>query len=156
MLKVSIPGYRDLVLGRLVLDYNGTIACDGEILPGVGEALTALAETLEIHVLTADTFGTVAGALAGLPCTVTVLGAGDQAAAKAAAVERLGAAGVVAIGNGRNDRLMLERAALGIAVILGEGAAAAAVGAADVVVTSIGDALGLLDAPARLIATLRS
>ena len=63
---------------------------------------------------------------------------------------------VVAIGNGRNDRLMLEAAGLGIALIQAEGAASETLRRADVVCTSILDALGLLRDPRRLIATLRS
>ena len=61
-----------------------------------------------------------------------------------------------AAGNGRNDRKMLKAAALGIAVIQREGAAAETVAAADVVSSSILDALELLQNPKRLLATLRS
>jgi soluble P-type ATPase len=60
------------------------------------------------------------------------------------------------VGNGRNDRLMLEAAALGLAVILGEGASSATLAAADAVCLSIADALDLLIHPLRLTATLRS
>ena len=91
-----------------------------------------------------------------VPCQLTVLPVADQARAKQEFVESLGSARVVCIGNGRNDRLMLRGAALGIAVILGEGAAVEAVQAADVVCTSIVDALELLREPRQLIATLRS
>jgi soluble P-type ATPase len=63
---------------------------------------------------------------------------------------------VVAVGNGRNDRLMLEAAALGIAVIGDEGLAADAMQACDIVVRHIADALALLEDPRRLIATLRA
>jgi soluble P-type ATPase len=62
----------------------------------------------------------------------------------------------VCIGNGRNDRLMLAESALGIAVVLGEGAAAVTLAAADVVCTDILAALALLTHPLRLVATLRS
>ena len=58
------------------------------------------------------------------------------------------------VGNGSNDRLMLAAAALAILVIQGEGAAAA-VRQADVVCTSVLDALDLLVHPLRLVATLR-
>ena len=71
-------------------------------------------------------------------------------------VEKLGAERCVAIGNGRNDRLMLEAAALGIAVMQQEGAAVEAMLAADIVVPDIGAALELLLHTRRLIATLRS
>jgi soluble P-type ATPase len=60
------------------------------------------------------------------------------------------------MGNGRNDRLMLEHSALGIAVILDEGAASVTVTAANVVCTDIRLALDLLANPLRLVATLRS
>jgi soluble P-type ATPase len=51
---------------------------------------------------------------------------------------------------------MLEAAALGIAVVQREGAAVATVGNADIVCTSILDALALLRHTRRLVATLRS
>jgi soluble P-type ATPase len=62
----------------------------------------------------------------------------------------------VAIGNGANDRLMVARAELGIAVIGPEGAAATTVAAAAVVCPTIASALGLLINPMRLVATLRN
>jgi soluble P-type ATPase len=60
-----------------------------------------------------------------------------------------------AIGNGRNDRLMLGAAALGIAVIGPEGLHTEALTAADILALSIDEALGLLDDPRTLTATLR-
>jgi soluble P-type ATPase len=84
-----------------------------------------------------------------------IVPAAGQAEAKRRFVESLGAEGVVAIGNGRNDRRMLEAARLGIAVIQGEGAAAGTVAAADLVVPTIADALDLLAHPLRLVASLR-
>ena len=62
----------------------------------------------------------------------------------------------VCIGNGRNDRLMLKSAALGLAVVLAEGIAGETIPAADVISRSINDALDLLLNPLRLTATLRS
>lgn len=71
-------------------------------------------------------------------------------------VDRLGAARTVCIGNGRNDAMMLKKAALGIAVVQDEGAAAAAVLSADVVAPDILSAIDLVVRPLRLTATLRS
>lgn len=156
MLTIAIPDFGTLHLEHLVLDFNGTLACDGELLPGVRERLGSLAGDLRIHVVTADTFGTVERAMEGVPCEVTVLPAADQARAKLEFVRGLAARHTVAVGNGRNDRLMLEEAALGFAVILEEGAAAVTLDAADVVCTSITGALDLLANPQRLMATLRS
>ena len=70
-------------------------------------------------------------------------------------LKHLGASLTVCIGNGRNDCLMIEAAALGIALVQREGAASAAILAADVVMSDILDALDLLISPLRLIATLR-
>ena len=156
MIRFSIPGFRVLRLERLVLDYNGTLAVDGKLVGGVAPRLRRLSAQLEIHVVTADTFGRAREALAGLPCKVQVLPKSGQDAAKLAYVRRLGARGCACIGNGRNDRLMLRAAALGIAVVLAEGASTETVAAARVVTTSITDALDLLIRPLRLVATLRS
>ncbi|MBM4289565.1 MAG: hypothetical protein FJ135_15730 [Deltaproteobacteria bacterium] len=94
--------------------------------------------------------------MAHLPCRVSVLGQEFQAEAKLRYIQELGAEQTVCIGNGRNDRLMLKAAALGLAVILEEGIAKETIQAADIVAKSINDALDLLLNPLRLTATLRS
>jgi soluble P-type ATPase len=157
MLEIQIPGRgQPLQLSHLVLDYNGTVACDGHLISGVRDRLEALSASLEIHILTADTFGSVREALSGIPCQLSIIPREEQARAKLSYVERLGLHSSVCVGNGRNDRLMLKEAALGIAVMQVEGAAMDAVLAADVVVVHILDALDLLLHPLRLAATLRS
>ena len=155
MIDVAIPGYGRLELEHLVCDYNGTLARDGVLLDGVAAQLTALAANLTVHVVTGDTFGTALRWLQGLTCAVTLLPSEGQVQAKQAFVTKLGAAGVVAVGNGRNDRLMLEAAALGIAVIGDEGLAADAMQACDIVVRHVADAFALLENPQRLVASLR-
>jgi soluble P-type ATPase len=159
MIEIAVPGYNEnspLQIKHLVLDYNGTLACDGNLLPGVKEYLKSLSENLQIHVLTADTFGNVSSSLEGVPCKLFVLSSKNQEIGKLEYVEGLGCEHTVCIGNGRNDRLMLKAAALGIAVILEEGASVEAVMSADIVCTSILSALELLTKPLRLTATLRS
>ena len=89
-------------------------------------------------------------------CRLEILESGAEDRAKAAYVRRLGPSHVACIGNGRNDRLMLRIAGVGIAVLQAEGAAAEAVAAADLLVPSMTDALDLLLRPRRLIASLRS
>jgi len=156
MIELRIPGYRPLKIAHLVLDYNGTLAVDGEPLPGVAAALTRLAADVELHVLTADTFGVVRERMSGVPCRLTVLPRENQDCGKLVYVRSLGADTTACIGNGRNDRMMLKEAALGIAVILGEGAAREALDAADIVCTDILAALDLFRNPLRMTATLRS
>jgi len=156
MIAIDIPGFRELELEHLVLDYNGTLALDGTLLPGVADLLAALAASLRIHVVTADTFGLAEAQLTGLPVVLAVVPIECQAEAKLDFVSRLGADKVVAVGNGRNDRKMLRAAALGIALVQREGGAAEALASADVIAMSVLDALELLRNPRRLVATLRS
>lgn len=153
---LTIPGTGTLELQHLVLDYNGTIARDGHLMSNLQKTLTDLAETVTVHVLTADTGGTVAQELEGLPCRLHIITSGNEAEQKEAYIQALGADTVVAMGNGANDRLMLKTARLGIAVLEGEGTAASAILHADLVVRSMYDALGLLMVPQRIVATLRS
>ena len=154
MIEIEIPSFGKLAISHLVLDFNGTLAQNGELLCGVPEALFILSHRLSIHILTADTFGNVRQALEGIACQLVVLGTEAQAQAKADYVEHLGASSVSSIGNGRNDCLMLERSALGI-VVQGEGAARESLLAAKMICRDIVEALGLLSAPLRLAATLR-
>jgi len=70
-------------------------------------------------------------------------------------IEQLNPAATVCIGNGRNDRLMLQEAVVGIVVLQKEGAVRSALAAADVVTPDILAALDLLTHPFRLVATLR-
>ena len=156
MINIDIPGFGALRLRHLVLDYNGTLAVDGKLLPDVGSALTLLSSKLEVHVITADTFATAASEVAALPVNLIVVPSEGQSAAKLQFVTQLGADNVVAIGNGRNDRMMLKSAAIGIAVIQAEGGSAETLSSADVVTPTISNALELLLNPKRLLATLRS
>jgi soluble P-type ATPase len=156
MIEIEIPGHKTLRLEHLVLDYNGTIACDGRLLPGVKARLESLAGKLSVQVVTADTFGKAGSELKGIPCELVILPVEDQDKGKHEYVRKLGAESTVCIGNGRNDRLMLAEAGLGIAVVLEEGASIETLTAADVVCTSVTSALDLLLNPLRLVATLRS
>ena len=66
MIQVTIPGRDPLQIEHLVLRVDGTLALDGQVLPGVGERLGQLADYVEIHLLTADTYGTQAAVEAEL------------------------------------------------------------------------------------------
>jgi P-type E1-E2 ATPase len=155
MIHLDIPGREPYALEHLVLDLNGTLTLDGELLPGVAGRLAALAPNLSIHLLTADTRGNAAEICSRLGACLALVEPRAEAGRKQAFVERLGAAHVIAIGNGANDALMLSSVALGIAVLGPEGLAPEATRAADVVVNQIQDGLDLLLHPRRLVATLR-
>ena len=156
MLTIDIPDFGDLRLEHLVLDYNGTLACDGQLLPQVLRTLRDLTPQLQVHVVTADTYGDAARQLKDFPCQLQILQHVGQNEAKREYVRHLGGSNCVCIGNGRNDQMMLQEAALGIAVMQVEGCAATCIVSADVVVTDILTALNLLLHPKRLLATLRS
>jgi len=70
-------------------------------------------------------------------------------------IDELGGDRCIVIGNGANDMLALEAAALGIAVLGPEGASSGALRAADLVCNSASDALDLLLDPTALSATIR-
>jgi len=157
MLTVDIPGWGVLNLEHIVLDFNGTMALDGVLLPGVKERLNLLAEKLQVHILTADTFGTGKAACREIKGRVHILEQGRAGAElKKEFIETLGKDKTVAVGNGTNDTLMLKAAALGIMVLGPEGASGKALAAADVVVTDINHGLDMLLNPKRLVATLRA
>jgi soluble P-type ATPase len=156
MIEIDIPGYKTLQLSHLVLDHNGTLAVDGLLVAGVRDSLNRLSADMAVHVLTADTFGKAKSQLKGVPCKLSILPSANQDIGKLEYVKKLGAEHAVCIGNGRNDRLMLKEAALGIAVILEEGTAAETLASADVICKDILSALELLSNPLRLTATLRS
>ncbi|WP_462325092.1 HAD family hydrolase [Desulfoplanes sp.] len=156
MICIDIPGGSELRLEHLVLDFNGTLALDGSLLPGVSERLTALSGELSVHIVTADTFGNVAHLFTGTPHDIVVLGPENQDRAKQRVVRNLGPRECVAMGNGKNDVLMLRQAALGIGLIQEEGAYPGIMTAANVICTNISDGLDLLTHPLRLAATLRN
>lgn len=153
--RYEIPDSPALDLNTLVLDANGTLAGDGDLLEGVAERLNRLAASFRIVIITADTFGRARNAFAPLPAELVLLEPGAGAGQKLEFIVSAGPGACAAVGNGANDHLMLAEAALGIAVVGPEGAAAKTVAAADVVVKDIRDALDLLLHPARLAATLR-
>ncbi|SPF54494.1 AhpF [Candidatus Desulfosporosinus infrequens] len=155
MIQAVIPGRETMNLEVLVLDFNGTLALDGQMLESVRDCLISLAPSLEIHILTSDTCGTVIRQCRGLPVQVKVLESREHTQEKADYLDQFGSREIVAIGNGANDQLMLEKAHLGIAVIGFEGASLKALQSADLVVNKIEDGFGLLSATQRLKASLR-
>jgi soluble P-type ATPase len=152
MLTVPIPGAAPVTFRHLVIDANGTLTDRGAPIPGVAERIARIRATLDIHVASADTFGTAEAMAASLGADFVPVATGVD---KVRLVERLGAGAVIAVGNGRNDAEMFRAARLAIAVVGPEGAAVAAIQAADVVCRDICNALDMLLDEKVLIATLR-
>ena len=155
MLNIQIPGREELILSHLILDYNGTIAEDGEIIESIRPRLEALAKDLAIYVITADTHGTAAKKCEGLPLQVLTFPTTQVGEIKAREARKL-TGGVITIGNGFNDIQMSDAADLSICGMGKEGCCGALLTHCDVVVTSIDDALDLLLKTGRLRATLRT
>lgn len=155
MLIFSIPGSPDLIIQHLVLDFNGTLGVDGKLQEGVAELLNTLSERLVVHVVTADTYGTVKEALSGVNCRLFCLEPDQQDMAKLDYISGLNKAQVCAIGNGRNDELMVRQAGLGIGLMGREGAWTGTILASKLVFSDIRDALELLFHPQRMAASLR-
>jgi soluble P-type ATPase len=151
-LAVAIPGLEDLQLVHLLLDVNGTLTNRGELLGGVQARVAELRQTLAIHLVSADTFGTLDSIAQLLQVSRVRAGSGKG---KLRQLDQLGPQRCAVIGNGANDVLVLEAAALSFAIIGPEGASSAALRAADVVCLSVVEALDLLLEPKALSATLR-
>lgn len=160
MIRMEIPGLGTREIRTVVSDYTGTHAFAGVVRPGVKARLARLAGEVEVHVLTADTFGTARRELEGLPVVLQVLGGEHHDEQKRAYVLGREPRHVAAFGNGNNDRLMLkavrDAGGLAVAVDNGEGCALDVILAADLLVHGSENALDLLLDPDRCKATLRS
>jgi len=152
MIRLDIPQRGIIELYHAVFDVNGTLAVDGMPISGGVDRLQALGEHLSLHALTAGTHGNIAELERTLGFPLHMIATGEE---KLHYVERLGPAGVIAFGNGRNDVAMLRLAAIGVAILAGEGVAIDALQTADVLALGPVDAIDLVLKPKRLIATLR-
>jgi P-type E1-E2 ATPase len=155
VIELNIPGRGLIQIEHLVSDVNGTLAVDGQLIPGVGRTLAALQDRLVVHLLTADTHGRQEVIDRQLGLKAVRIPPGEEAAAKAEYLRRLGAAAVAAVGQGANDAEMLRQAAIGICVQSKEGLAVETLMAADIFAPDILSALDLLENPLRLVASLR-
>lgn len=157
MINVNVPGYKEIEIKNVVFDYNGTIAEDGTISNEVREKIKELSKTeVNIFIVTADTYGTVAKECIGLPIKVEIFDKENATEDKKNIVKNLGEKNTVTIGNGRNDVEMFKNSVVSIAVIGREGCFSKAILEADIVVSSIVDAIDLLIKKDRMKATLRT
>ncbi len=156
-MKFDISGAEPLDIHSVLLDFNGTLAQGGKISEPARQLLEELAQSAKLYVATADTRGNAASECAGLPVELLALPTGmSEDDAKLQLLKQLGPEHTAAFGNGRNDALMLARAALGVCILGEEGANKMAVASARIMVRSVEDGLKLLTEPQRLIAVLRN
>ena len=155
MISVSIPGWGDIDIEYLAIDYNGTCAHDGRLKEGVRDILEKISRYIKVFIITADTYDSVDSELNLMSFKVLKVRKEKSGIEKAKIVKELGPEKVIAIGNGANDAMMLKEAALGIGVIGEEGCAKDIFKEADIVVNDIIEALNIILHPERLVATLR-
>jgi soluble P-type ATPase len=151
-LSFEIPGGETLEIEHLLLDVNGTLTDRGSLLPGVGKRIGRLRRSVNVQLLSADTFETLEHLAHVLGVEGNLISNGAE---KREFARELGPERCAAIGNGRNDAEMLAEVRLGIAVLGPEGLSRAALSVANVLCPSIQSALDLLLDSDALAATLR-
>lgn len=164
-IEIDIPGFGKRLIKTVVSDYTGTHSRNGELVEGVKGRFIRLAESVDIVILTSDSFGTAENQLRGLPLHLRKLQYEKQREGepddeqKERIVHEYGPQHVAAFGNGNNDRLMLKRVrdagGLAIAVDNGEGCAIDALLGANLFIVGSANAIDLLLYPTRCVATLR-
>jgi soluble P-type ATPase len=155
-IQLTIKGTGEIILKNLILDLNGTISEYGELIEDCIPLIVKLKDQLNIYLVTGDTFGTGEKIAERLGIHIHKLDSSESdSIQKANFVKLLGSDITVALGNGRNDRLMMEEARIGIAIIGKEGGFSQTIASSDITCYSPLDALHLLMNPTALIATLR-
>lgn len=155
MLKIEIPAYKNLKIQNIVFDYNGTLAEDGELIYGVKNKLKEISNSLNVYIITADTFGTVKKNFEDIKVQVEIISKENGTKDKVDFIKEIGADRTIAVGNGNNDELMLKESAIGIAILGNEGLATKTMIASDLIIKDINDLFDLIKNKNRLIATLR-
>ena len=155
MISIKNLGMDPLEICNLVLDFNGTIATDGKIIAEIKEQIAEIKEQgVNVYCLTADSYGTATPQCEAAGIEVMSFPLAEAGKEKAKIVQSL-AGGSMVVGNGLNDIPMLDAADMAVAVIGPEGCCAKLIAHADIVVTSIFDALDLLLKPTRAKGLLR-
>lgn len=156
MLKISIPGKGTMNIENIVLDFNGTIASDGNLKEGIAERIQKLSrDGIHIYILTEEASVRTREQCRNLPVTLEVFDRENAALSKREIVNKIGSKETVTIGNGNNDVEMFEESILSVAVIGEEGCAVKSIFAADIVCNSVEDAIDLVIYPERIKSTLR-
>ena len=154
-ISIDIPGWGKRDIRYVISDYTGTLSCAGRLLPGAEDRLRRLDKFVEIHIVSADSFGTAREQLAAIPLPVVILeGEGhDRQKRDYLKNNNIDPRHAAAFGNGNNDRLLLQAVknhGLAIALDNGEGCAVDAILNADIFVVGIANALPAGD-PARAV-----
>ena len=158
-IEIDIPGFGTRRIMTVLTDYTGTLSRGGRVDASIRALLTQLAEAVDIHVLTADTFGTAEAELKGVPVVMHRLNLDGQDVQKRDYGLQVGVRHCAVLGNGNNDRLLLKAAkdggGIAVAVDNGEGCATDALLNSNLFIVGAANALSLFVEPRGCKATLR-
>ena len=156
MIVYDIPGRGKVEIENIILDYNGTIAVEGQLIEGVQEKLLDIKDKLKIHIVTADTYGTVEKQCEDIGINVITFPKENAGESKKLILENLGKEKTICVGNGFNDIEMFKNCKISIAIIEKEGCSGKLLLHADIVTKSIIDALNIILNENMMKATLRN
>lgn len=152
-MKYNPTGVGEIELDTIILDLNGTLAVQGDIVDGAKERLEILRQLgFKIFLFTGDQRGTAAVQAGELGIDVQRATTADE---KRILTEKLDVAKTVAIGNARIDIGTFEPVKLRIGTLQAEGIHTEILKHIDVLVPSINDALDFLIDPNIFNATMR-
>lgn len=152
-MNFEIPGQGNVDIKTLILDLNGTLAVNGQLVEGVKEKLDSLKEKgLQIILFSGNTRGNAQQIANELGIDFQQA---SNAAQKSKLIEKYEPMKCVTIGNGLIDEMILNKARIAIVTIQAEGVHIKSLMAADIAVPNIHDALELLLDEKKIIATLR-
>ena len=114
---LNIPGREEIDVTHVILDFNGTIAVDGQLIKGVADKINTLSHLLNFVIVTADTYGTVEKELGDVNCDIVNLSNSVKFNSKLDVLISLGKEQTMCVGNGFNDRIVLKECVLGVAVV---------------------------------------
>ena len=154
MISILRHGQEPLDVDFIVMDFDGTLASDGRVHPKAKDKMNLLAKRVKIYILAKGEGKRVEDVLKKVRAEVVYIAEGGASQAKLDLLRQLGGSRTVAIGNGVEDAPMIEEAGLGICMLSQEGTAASTLQKADLVFTSILNALDFLLKPLRQKATL--
>ena len=154
MIIIQRPGVESLKIESVLIDFEGTLASDRRVHPKAKDKINLLPKRAKIYIFANEENEQVEEVLRKVKAEIIHVQEGNASNKKLNLLRQLGANRTVAIGNGRDDALMVEEAVLGICVISKEGTASETIRGADVVVSNILDALDFLLKPLRQKATL--
>ncbi len=155
MIEFQVPGMGKVEIKNVVFDLNGTLSMNGTISQDVEKKIRQLSQRVNVFILSSDTRGNLKELAEKLGVNYRRVSSSPESAAKEKFVEELGSENTIAVGNGKNDELMLKKAKLGIAVVGEEGACSSAILNADIIVINPLHALELIMDPQKIVATLR-